>query len=243
MAATKTYTVPPSVDRSQVVDLTPETTHRAAIQPTTRVVCVNRGPKRIIDKYNAHEYDIPPFALFEVEYQAAVHLQRRAIVMGTKNPDPNDPTAPQHVSWISILGLDPEDACLVFSDAELARFGESAEGINRGAMADPGNRNISIVKTNDLRRSLPGTGVATSESAMAASAGTGFPNQAVDGSEEAVERALERVSGSDATQAVESARGSGWVPPGVDELKGEDSAPPPAPAIGRRSGGVKGNRR
>jgi len=200
------------------------------------VVCVNRGPNRIVDKFNAHDYAIPGFAMFEVEYQAAVHLQRRAIVPGTKNPDPSDPTMPQYVSWLSILGIDTPEACEVFTDEQLARFGESVEGLNRSAFATAEQRNVAYMSTATLRAALPGTGVAASESAMLSSyGGVSYPNQSVDGSPDAVAAALAPVTDSDARVEQEHAQGSGWIPPAAEELKGEASAPPPAaPPIGRR---------
>lgn len=229
MAVARTYTVPPSIDLSQVLNLTPEHTHRAALSPTSLVVCRNRGPHHISDMFDAHPYELPPFALFQVTYAAACHLQRRAIVAGTRNPDPNDPTMPQYVSWIGILGVDPEDACEPFSDDELKRFKEFKEGLNRQAM-DPRDRDVTVVPTNDLRRALPGMGAAPSAQALAAAAGDvgrGVNQQVVGGSDELRAAALEPVVGSDAATATAEALAKGWTPGEESDLTGERSAPKP----------------
>lgn len=232
--AVKQYHTPPTVDRSAFVNLMPEFTSRSELRPTTPVLCINRGPHWIRDQYDARAYDIPPFAKFEITYAAAVHLQRRAIVPGTKNPDPNDPLLPQYLSWIAILGVDPDEMCEVFSDADLQRFGESTEGLNRGAMP-AADREVVTVRTADLRRQLVGTGVAPSGAAMAASAGgVAFPQQSLEGgSDEAREAALAPVVESDARRDAAAAIGKGWVPPPEGTIE-DRSAAPPAPAIGRR---------
>lgn len=212
------YSVPVSVDQSQVVDLTPETQHRAELKPTSLVVCINRGPKVIRDMFDAQTYEIPPYAKFRVEHQVAAHLQRRNIVAGTKNPDPGDSSAPQFVPWIAIIGLDPPSTWEPFTDEELALFGESAEGLAPRA-------GTTVMQTAELRRQLPGLGIVGS----AAMSGTTKPDQQIHGgTEETRAAALEKVVGSDAVTTSAEALASGWTPPPVGAVE-ETSAPQPRP--------------
>lgn len=228
------YKLPADFDHSDVVDLTPETQLSAELKPTSMVTCINRGPNEIRDMYDANPYVIPPYAKFRVEYQVAAHLQRRNIVPGTRNPDPNDSSAAQYVPWIAIIGLDPEDTWVPFTVEELARFGESVEGLNRGLLAIAGDREMQVKNTNELRRSLPGMGIAPSGGVMG---GTAKPDQKVfGGTEETRAAALEKVEGSDAVVTSAEALAKGWTPPANIE---ETSAPAPAEA-GKGKGKGKG---
>lgn len=207
----RNYKLPADFDHSDVVDLTPETQLSAELKPTSMVTCLNRGPKELRDMYDANPYIIPPYAKFRVEYQVAAHLQRRNIVPGTRNPDPNDSSAPQYVPWIAIIGLDPEDTWQPFTDDELARFGESVEGLNRGLLPTAGDRDAQVKSTGELRRSLPGMGNAPSGGVMG---GTSKPDQNVfGGTEETRAAALEKVQGSDAVSTSAEAIAGGWTPP------------------------------
>ena len=221
------YKLPDGFDQSDVVDLTPETQLSAELKPTSMVTCINRGPKEIRDMYDAQPYIIPPYAKFRVEYQVAAHLQRRNIVPGTRNPDPVDSSAPQYVPWIAIVGLDRDYA--PFTADELAAFGESVEGLNRHLLSMSGDRDVSVKSTGELRKTLPGMGVASS---FGVAGGTAKPDQKVlGGTEETRAAALEKVEGSDAVTTSAEALGAGWIPPANVE---ETSAPAPVPLKGRR---------
>ena len=214
----------PTPAQEEVMNLMPEHTLQAKLKPTSPVTCRNRGPRELVDKHDAHEYRIPPFALFTVTYAAALHLQRRQIVPGTRNPSLSDPTLPQFLSWIGIKESDGEAALEPFDEAFLARVGEAKEGLNRAAMPMAADREVEVLGTNDLRRGLPGAGVAPSAQAM--SVGRSRPSLE-GGSEEARAAAAAPVKGSDAVQASASAIASGWVPPADETQLRVKSAPAP----------------
>lgn len=232
--AGRTYVVPTgAVDMAEVIDLTPETKAGTELQPETLVTCINRGPKTLRDQYDAQVYEVPPYAKFRVQWQVAQHIQRRNIVPGTKNPDPTDSTKPQHVSWISVLGLDPKETWQPFSPEELTAFGESSEGLDRSGMT-AGNRDITIVATDTMRRGLAGAGVSSSADLSRVQGARG--RQAIEGSPEAVDRALEKVEGSDAVTEALAASGQGHELPREEDLSVRSAPRPEDPArSGRRN--------
>lgn len=198
------YQPPANLDRSKVVNLMPQFTVQAELDPTTPVTCLNRGPKMLEDKHDGFDYQIPPHAVFEVSYAAALHLQKRLIVPGTKNPDATDTSMPQYVSWIGIYGIDPAGACEPFTDDELARFGEKTEGLNRDLLPEE-DRRVQIVKS-------AGPAI-VSQQAMGG--GLGKLRQRVEGgSAEMREHAIAPVDPgtSDGAQATADAIGTGWTP-------------------------------
>lgn len=210
------------MDLAQVVDLTPETKAGAELKPETLVLCINRGPKLIRDMFDAQVYEIPPYAEFRVQYQVAAHIQRRNIVAGTRNPDPTDSTKPQYVPWIAIIGLDPEETWQPFTAEELDAFGEPLEGLDRSGMT-AGNRDVTVVSTDAMRKTIPGAGVAASGMAVETGA---RGRQRIEGSPEAVDAALQPVEGSDAVTEALAAAGAGHALPKEEELSVR-SAPPP----------------
>lgn len=239
------YLVPPTVDLSTVVNLMPEHTHRAAMLPTTPVICVNRGPRTLDDKYDGDDYVIPPYVQFQVSFAAALHFQRRQIVPGTRNPDVQA-AGVQYVSWIGILGIDPDEACAVFTDEELALFGESAEGLNRALLPTAADREATAHQTKTLGRQLPGMGLTPSAQAMSTGMASGALHQdIIGGSPENRDALLAKVEGSDAVTEDQAGRTGGFVKPTEAALRVQsDAAPrqrdlaaPPAPPIGRRRGG------
>jgi len=248
------YIVPPTIDQSQIVNLLPEHTNRAPLLPTTPVVCVNRGPRTLEDKYDGDDYVIPARTLFQVTFAAAQHFQRRQIVPGTRNPDPNSPGV-QYVSWIGIVGIDPPEACEVFTDEELELFGESAEGLNRALLPTAVDRNAQVHSTKALGRQLPGMGLVPSAQAMSGG-GAGHPLQEIVGGSEENREALglmdpvdpdlkrphmRKVEGSDAKVDEAQGAGAGFQKPSEASLRvASDETPrqrdlaPPAPPIGRQ---------
>lgn len=228
----KTYQRPTNLDLSNVVSLLPDH-NQGEINPQTPVICVNRGPRTLTDQYDGNPVTIPPFATFEATYGMALHLQRRQIVPGTRNADFTDPSVPQYASWIGIHGIDPVDACEPFGDAFLAKVNESVEGLFRGSMT-PEDRDVTVKSTRELQKSLGGLG-------LTPSGGGGnslMPQQRIEGgSEESRAAVLDKVEGSDASQAVASGIAAGWMPP-PDEghLKVRSAEPPKEarPKGGRR---------
>lgn len=214
------YKLPEDFDASDVVDLTPETVLNAELKPTSLVTCINRGPKELRDQFDAQPYIIPPFAKFRCEYQVAKHLQRRNIVPGTRNPNPSDSSAPQFVPWIAIVGLDPSHE--PFTAEELERFGESVEGLARDMLPTAAGKNVTVAKTADLRRTLPGHGVAGSEGVV-----SGLPDQQVFAKDDAARAAALAPVGqgeSMASQDAAAAIAAGHVP--ADNVE-QTSAPAP----------------
>lgn len=250
---------PPEIDRSKVVNKMPEHARGAVLLPTTPVVILNRGPRTLEDKFDGYDYVFEPFGYFEVTYAAALHLQKRLQVPGTRNADVR---LASYVSWIGILGIDSDEACQPFTAAQLASLGEAAEAIYRDP-SDPLQRGFQTVRTKDIIPTLPGHGLATPAQAMAAGAGYGggsvAPQQeVVGGSDENREAATARVVDGDARLAEATARQSGYEPPDVTELRVKSDDPirfrgdappdgegdpvgaaagaPAAPAIGRKRG-------
>lgn len=230
--AGRKYVVPEGVDHAAVMDLTPETKAGTELLPTTLVTCINRGPKTIRDMFDAQVYEIPPYAQFRVMYEVAAHIQRRNIVPGTRNPDPTDSTRPQFVPWIAIIGLDPEDTWQPFTDQELEAFGESLEGLDRSGMT-AGNRAVTVVSTDAMRRQIPGAGVTASADLAMERGARG--RQQVEGSAEAVDAALAKVEGSDAVTEALAAAGAGHELPKEEDLTVR-SAPKPTNNPGKGKG-------
>jgi hypothetical protein len=133
----------------EAVDLTKPTLNAAAkIQPTDIVLVMNRGRKTLYDMFDAREVPMPA-GLFKMEFDAALHFQRRLIVPGTRNVEAN-----AFVSWLGILGTadgrvshDPPELCEPFSDEQLIAFGEKVEAIDRGAFSSPADRDVQLVRT------------------------------------------------------------------------------------------------
>jgi len=245
---------PPQIDRSKVRSLLPAHRQKQELKPDTLVTCLNRGPRRLVDMFDAEEYVIEPYMLFEVTFACAKHFQNRLIVPGTRNPNPADTELPQSVSWIAILGVDPPQACEPFDPALLERFGEKVEGLNRDALPSA-DRDVQIASTADLRRLLPGAGAASSVAALAMAAGhdvaagagggggLGLQQQIVGGSDEKREAALAPVETSDASAAVAEAIASGtWAPPDESQIV-DRSAPTPEEVVARATGTRGGRRR
>lgn len=239
--AGKPYQAPENIDRSKVVNIMPEHARGTEMKPWTPVICVNRGPTRITDKYDGNDYEIEPYMLFEVTYGAALHLQKRAIVPGTRNPDLNDPFRPQMISWIGIHGVDPAEACEPFSPQQLEYFGEKVEGLAREMLPSPVARSAEVHATADLSRTLPGQGLTPSAQFAPGGSVGGVVQELIGGSDELRDAALERVEGSDARAEEADARNKGYQPPAEETLRTRsDDAPkqrdaaPAAPPIGKK---------
>lgn len=221
-----TYTPPANIDLSEVVTLLPAHKQKQELKPDTPVICINRGPHELRDQWDADPYVIPPNARFQVAYAAAKHFQQRLIVPGTRNPNVHDASAPMYVSWIGILGVDPEEACTPFTVDQLAYFGESVEGLNRKAM--PGyDRDVQVRSTSEMARSLDGLGIVASAGARASSGGVS--QELVGGSDENREAAMAPVEGSDARAEFAKAAATGWTQPEEGSIP-DHSAPVPAEA-------------
>mgnify|MGYP001581463998 FL=1 len=135
----------------EVEDLTIARLNDASIEPTTPVICLNRGRKPIEMKFDGRDR-ILPVGYFVTEHGAARHFQERAVVPGTRNVEVGG-----HVSWFAILGttdkriaVDPPEMCVPFTDEELSAFGESLEAIDRKAMTGA-DRFVTPVRTQAAR--------------------------------------------------------------------------------------------
>jgi len=219
------YELPRGFDQSDVIDLTPETQHSAELKPTSMVICLNRGPHPIMDMFDAQTYVVPGYAKFRCEFQVAKHLQRRNIVPGTRNPNPQDSSAPQYVPWITIIGHDPRETWDPFTEEQLAAFGEKVEGINRDLLPTAAGRSAEVIGTQNALKSLPGLGLTPSGGVMGGVSGK--PDQGVyGGTDETRAAAVAPVNPGESLASQESAAaiGSGWVP---DPNTPQTSAPRP----------------
>lgn len=118
----------------QVTDLTPAALATSKkVGDADTVLCRNRGRRPVEDTFDGTQYRIPP-GLFKCRYDMAKHVQRRAIVPGTRNLQTGG-----YVSFIGILRsadereipVDPPEWCTPFTDHELRQMGERVEGIDR----------------------------------------------------------------------------------------------------------------
>src|SRR5262245_18505631 len=96
-----TYEKPELPQGTKINNLVSADLHAQELTPKTRVVIINRGRTDYRDKYDAHDYVVPP-VLGEVEYEVANHFRERSVVPGSRDPV----TGHQDV-FIAILGLDP----------------------------------------------------------------------------------------------------------------------------------------
>jgi len=231
----RTYEPPKDIDLSEVVPLLPAHKQKQELTPDTPVICLNRGPKELRDMHDAQEYVIPPGAKFQVAYATAQHFQRRLIVPGTRNPNVHDTSVPLFVSWIAIFGVDPPEACQPFTDEQLKRFGEKAEGLNREVLGGS-DRDVQVRSTGELASGLAGLGLVSS--AAMGGVGGGVSQEVVGGTAETREAALAPVEGSDAKSDFARGEAAGWQPPQSEADLTVHSAPPPAEA--RRTANRRG---
>lgn len=181
------------------IDLTASASTGPVREPAEneRVVCINRGRTRLLDTFDARHIEIPP-GLFEIEYGAAKHLQRRLIVPGTKNITSNE-----YVSYIGILGVNDDASCEPFTDEQLEVYGEKVEAIDRGF--DHGFGGVKLVPTNAVRAASPTLGMG----GRRGSDGIDASAQATPGAEEAAAAVLSRPTESATREAETEAAAAG----------------------------------
>lgn len=126
---------------------------KSAIDPSEMVICINRGRRVLEDTFNAEHVKIHP-GLFQTQYGAALHFQRRLIVPGTRSAEHKN----TYTSFIGILGtadqriaVDTSDKCRPFTEAELHLMSEQVEAIDRGAISDPAGRSVTLISTSAAR--------------------------------------------------------------------------------------------
>lgn len=146
----QTYSKPDLPTGTKVRNLVSADLHAQELTPKTRVVIINRGRLPYRDKYDAHDYEVPP-GLGEVEYEVANHFRERSVVPGSRDPV----TGAQDV-FIAILGLDPEERCVPFNDEECARYGHIVEAIDRSNMESAADRDVTVIKTSAARARTAG---------------------------------------------------------------------------------------
>lgn len=120
------------------------------LTPKTRVIIINRGREPYCDKYDGHDYVVPP-GLGEVEYEVANHFRERSVVPGSRDPQGRG----QDV-FIAVLGQDPPEKCVPFSDEECARYGVAVEALDRSNMESEADRSVVTIKTSAARARTAG---------------------------------------------------------------------------------------
>ncbi len=195
--------LPPGV---VVPDLVPSGRSGVELTPATRVQCVNRNCVPITDMWNAVRYEIPP-GIFRVEYGAALHFQKRAVVPGTRAI-----ATGAEESYIGIRNVDPPDWCKQFSLEQLALYATIPEAIDRKAFASQQARNVEIIDMGTARGRAPGMG-------MVAAAGLDGREQASDSAAEAAEEVLHQPAAFDAGEQPASA-GAEEGAPAAPKLRG-----------------------
>jgi hypothetical protein len=148
------YRMPELDTNEAVADLVVQSDKAYELTPETVVLCLNRGNRVLHETFNAEHYQIPP-GKFRMQYGAAVHCQRRQVVPGTRDIEGHG-----FRSFIAIYGVDAEADCVPFTDAELQAFGEKVEAIDRSAMANPADRDVTTIPTARARAALGSFGMA-----------------------------------------------------------------------------------
>lgn len=145
-----TYEKPPLPAGAKVNNLVSSDLHAQELTPKTRVVIINRGRTDYKDKFDAHDYVVPP-GLGEVEYEVAHHFRERAVVPGSR-----DPLSGNQEVFIAILGIDPPELCEPFTDEECARYGMAVEAIDRSALDTAADRDVKVITTSAARARTAG---------------------------------------------------------------------------------------
>lgn len=213
--------VTPQLDGHQVVDLVPEDAKANQLTDETIVTCLNRGRKPVTDMYDGRNYVVPA-GFVRMPYGAAKHFQRRAIVPGTKNLEIGG-----FQSWIAIVNVDAPEMCEPFTDEQLTAFGEAVEAIDRSAMSDPADRDVTTVRTSTARASMPGQGL------VGGATMGGGPRrpvldagaQASDAAKDAAEHVMDAPETNAAAEDTRAALREGWAPP-ADDGQSASQAPP-----------------
>ena len=231
MSNKPSYTSPTLPDGHQVVDLVPEDAKANELTPDTIVTCLNRGRKPLTDMFDGRNYVVPA-GFVRMPYGAAKHFQRRAIVPGTKNLEIGG-----WLSWLAIMNIDAPELCVPFTDAELAKFGEAVEAIDRSAMSDPADRDVTLMQTSQARSAMPGQGLV----------GGGPRRPQLDASQQATPEAsaaaahiMDAPETSAAAADTRAALRDGWAPP-ADDGQSASAAPPSGSELAAGLG--KGKRR
>jgi hypothetical protein len=218
----RSYKTPEIPDGHHVADLVPEDAKANELNDQTIVTCLHRGRKPISDTFDGRHFTVPA-GYVRMPYGQALHIQRRAIVPGTKNLEVGG-----FVSWLAIVGVDAPELCVPFTDEELVRFGEAVEAIDRSAMSDPADRDVTLMRTGAARAAMPGQGLVGGPSM------SGPRKPVIDGSVQATDAAREAAkhvmepTGNAAADATREALAEGWAPPSDDGRS--ESAPPPTSA-------------
>lgn len=149
----RTYKKPELPQGAKVSSVVPTELNAQELTPKTRVTCVNRGSEPYVDKCDGRDYIVPP-GLFEVEYEVAEHFRLRSVVPGSR-----DPLSGAQENFIAILGIDPPEKCVPFSEMEQARADQAVEALDRGAIEDDqGGARAVVVQTSRARARTAGQG-------------------------------------------------------------------------------------
>lgn len=130
------------------------------LSPTSTVTLVFRGGPPVIDKFDGRDFIVPPLppgvplhewraqhqpaSRWQVEYQVAAHLQKRAIVPGSRNPHTG-----RILSQLGIEEIDRPDRLEPFSVEQLKQFGLAREGLDRSQAELPSMREVTVINTTD----------------------------------------------------------------------------------------------
>lgn len=191
----------PPVAAADAVDLTAAAvTNSSQIQPTDRVFCINRGRKPLTDQFDGRHVVLPS-GWFQIEFDAAQHFHRRLIVPGTRNLEVDG-----YQSWVGIRGtvdgriaFHTEEDCTPFTDEELEAFGEKVEAIDRSAMSNPADRDVTAIRTS---RAVASTMRSTSRGGRT---GIDVSAQANEDAAEAAEHVLDKPEESATREAQQEA--------------------------------------
>ena len=146
----RTYTKPELPEGTPVNNVVPTDLKAQELGPKTRVLCINRGSEPYVDKCDARDYVVPP-GYFEVEYEVAEHFRLRSVVPGSR-----DPVTGAQDTYISIIGIDPPERCVPFSDADQEAFSHAVEAIDRTVVEQEQGGKGTVVPTSRARARTAG---------------------------------------------------------------------------------------
>src|SRR5262245_7405544 len=122
------------------------------LTPKTRVICINRGSEPYVDKCDGRDYVFPP-GYFEVEYEVADHFRLRSVVPGSR-----DPITGAQETYIAIIGIDPPERCVPFSDVDQEHYSQAVEALDRGAIEqEQGGKGVVVPTARARARTAGGS--------------------------------------------------------------------------------------
>lgn len=140
------YTLPAVPPGETINQVMPESAEGLELTPERIVEVINRGREIVTEKWNGENYSFAP-GRNHATYAVAAHAQNKAVVPGSRNVETGT-----YLSWLGITDIDPPEACVPFTDEEIASFKGKPEAVERKGTE------VRLVGTAEARAKLPGQG-------------------------------------------------------------------------------------